>query len=255
MPWFVKLISFSRAVLFAPFLLLWSLVWGGVGLMGVLVTRRPEFQNFVMYTWSKGVMSFLGIRLQVQGQNNLPPSGCIIMFNHVTYFDATAGMMAFYKMKKLMRFGAKAELFKIPVFGWCLRAFGILPIHRGDRDRVLKLYKQSVPRIQKGESFMLAGEGGRHSNPAHVGDKFKTGPVRFAIQAGCPVVPCVILGGHRVHMQKDFWPHTRHLRSSMQVHILPSVPTTEKTLEQSFDLAQDVRKKMLEYIKKSSSGC
>ena len=246
----IKILYYLRAFLFAPFLLVWSLLWGCAGLLGTVFTRRRGFQNFIMYAWSKGVMSFLGVGLSVEGAQNLPSGGCIIVFNHVTYFDATAGMMAFYRMKKQMRFGAKAELFKIPVFGWCLRAFGVLPIHRGDRDRVLKLYQHSIPRLKKGESFMLAGEGGRHSNPHHVGDKFKTGPVRFAIQAQCPIVPCVILGGHRVHMQKDFWPHTQHARTNMKVHVLPPVSTEAKSLNDSFELAQLVRQKMFQYVQK-----
>src|SRR5690606_10302576 len=125
----------------------------------------------------RGLIAAFGVRLTVEGLENLPAEGCIMVFNHSSHFDIFALAAG---ITKSSRFGAKIELFKIPVFNWAMRTVEVLPIRRRQRDQVLKLYEDSVPRVHSGESFYLAGEGSRQPTD-QVGEKFKSGPFIFAI--------------------------------------------------------------------------
>ena len=233
-----------RAILFCFFLIPWTFLLGLLALTGSLFVKDFRFGSFIMSFWSQGVMWFLNIEIKIEGQENIPQTGCIFVFNHTSYFDATLGAIVFHRLKKQARFGAKSELFQIPIFGWCLKIFNLLPIHRGDKERVFGLYQKSIPRIHRGESFILAGEGGRHKRKHPVGEKFKLGPFLFALQAQCPVVPLLILGGQEVHGKKDFWPNIRQNKAVMRCHFLKPLETKGKSLEQGVLLAEQVRTQM-----------
>ena len=151
--------------------------------------KNRQLDNAIIFGWARLLCWVNGIQMQIEGEENLPFAGCILLFNHSSYFDIP---IMYRSIRKHFRFGAKAELFKTPFLGMALKTMGALPIHRGKRTEVLKLYNASVSRVHKGESFALAPEGTRQSQAA-IGE-FKIGPFIFALQAGAPLVPVVIKG-------------------------------------------------------------
>ena len=80
------------------------------------------------------------------------------------------------------KFVAKAELFKVPIFGRAMRAAGMIEIQRDNRKAAFGAYDVAAERIRDGNSVVVFPEGTRgHAYPLR---PFKKGPFVLAIAAG-----------------------------------------------------------------------
>lgn len=216
-----------------------------MGLLAIFILflsgRRQRWADPIIRAWANGSLWAYGVRVIVHGKENISKTGCLYLFNHSSHFDILALCVGGIAQA---RFGAKIELYSIPIFGNVLKAVGTLPIARGEREKVLELYKQSVPLVHQGAQFTLAAEGTRQPTPG-VGDKFKHGPFIFAMAGQFPIVPAVIRGaaeclpkGHLIACTKS-WIHNIH------VHFLPAI-STKGLLEKDRNQLQDlVRQQMV----------
>jgi 1-acyl-sn-glycerol-3-phosphate acyltransferase len=86
-----------------------------------------------------------------------------------------------------VRFVAKKELTKIPVFGGAMKAAGHISIDRQQRQAAFESYEQAAAFIRAGTSTVVFAEGTR----SRTGDllPFKKGPFVLAIAAQVPIVP------------------------------------------------------------------
>lgn len=212
------------------------------------VTGHQKLATRFINIWADIVFSLFGVTIITSGEENLPEhGGGVIVFNHQSHFDIPALCVA---TDKQIRFGAKIELFKIPVFGMAMRAIGTLPIARENRSEVLKIYKAASKRFEENTLFVLAPEGTRQKLP-EIG-RFKKGPFIFAVNAKVPIFPAVISGAHEVLPARGVWINVGKLRREIHVHFLPPVDTTsftssdiaplvEKTRTQMVDAYQNVR--------------
>lgn len=82
-------------------------------------------------------------------------------------------------------FLAKAELFRVPVFGEAIEWMGVIPIRRGESDR--DALRAARARVREGGLVVIHIEGTRqrlgYPGPIH------TGALMIAMQEGAPVVP------------------------------------------------------------------
>lgn len=234
-------------------ILLWSYLRGFVGiifsvvwtiLIAISVVAFGTFNqtriiNRLVYYWALFPLKILGIKVKAYGLENLPRSrGAIFVFNHQSLFD----ILAVHLVTDItIRFGAKIELFKIPVFGHGMRAAGALPIVRENRSEVFKVYREAEGRTGKGESFILAPEGTRQLTP-QIGN-FKKGPFMFAVNAKAPVIPTVIVGSFEAMPKKDLLPNLGRMSRTIEVHFLKPVDTLGKEKEIS-ELTQSVHDEM-----------
>lgn len=192
----------------------------------LLVGRWLE--TFFIHWWARVTLKVLRVRLRIEGSHHIPVQGNLFIFTHTSNLDIPILHTA---IRKTFRFGGKVELFKVPILSQVMTTTGVLPIHRSDRLRVLKLYEKSYERIHNGESFALAPEGTRQDG-SKLG-AFKSGPFIFAIGAKCLVVPVVIYGAHKVWPRSsglfkpfDFW-KSREIR----VSILQGLDTKQFSLD------------------------
>lgn len=202
--------------------------------------RIKELDDWIIYSWASISCRINGIRIRVEGKENLPKRGGLLLFNHSSLCDIPVMYTA---ITKSYRFGAKAELFKVPFLGMTLKSMGALPIHRGRREDVLKLYEKSVPRIDAGESFALAPEGTRQDK-AEIG-RFKSGPFIFAVKARCPISLVVLKGVNEVLPKKSLFANQDRLAREVTVKILPQVNAADYSVEQIDELKDYCREKML----------
>lgn len=206
------------------------------GLLG-FQTASTEFIRL----WARLVLRTFAIRFVVKGEEHLPDSGGgIIIFNHQSTFDIPLLMASTHKH---IRFGAKAELFKIPFFGGAMLAVGNLPIARDNRAKVMKLYKKAEGQFAKGFIFVLAPEGTRQHEP--IIGRFKKGPFIFAIDSGVPLIPAVIIGSHAVMSKRSLninvgtsWSRTIYLE------FLPAVSTKSRTLGEVAQITNEFQAEM-----------
>jgi 1-acyl-sn-glycerol-3-phosphate acyltransferase len=221
-PFYLRILAFIRAVIFGPLMGIYTLFQSAAVVLHVFFAKDPiKTGDWYIITWAKVICFVYRIKLTVQGLENIPKTGCIFLFNHTSNFDIPIAHAA---IPKSFRFGAKIELYSIPIFGQMMQKIGALPIARGERSKVLALYKKSVPRLHQGESFMLAAEGTR-TLTAQIGNKFKTGPFIFAVAAQVPIVPVVFKGIFDFYNKKDLFPALWTWTNPVAVKILPPIAT------------------------------
>lgn len=236
-------ISFLRSLLMAvvyPFFLVFI---SALAALSNFVFNSRKIDNKFVEIWGNLSCAMFGVKVNVTGLENVPRNvGAIFLFNHTSFFDIFSMTAALPHL----RFGAKIELFNIPMFGLAMRRFGGLPIAREKRHEVIKVYDQAVSRLHAGEQFALAPEGTRQSDEKL--GAFKAGPFIFAIKAQVPLVPVVIKNAQSVLPKGKFLPNLNVWRSEIELHILPPIQTVGFSLDQRELLQKQVREKMEAYF-------
>jgi 1-acyl-sn-glycerol-3-phosphate acyltransferase len=227
----IWLYSVVRALVQLVELLLFTSIGGSLLVLECLVFKIRWVEDRVMQVWARTQLRFAGVTVEVRGAENIPPEGTLFLFNHMSYADI---YVTFGHIPRGFRFGAKIELFKIPIFGQTMKAVGVLPIVRNNREEVLRVYANAVERVRRGECFALAPEGTRQSEP-QLG-KFKQGPFIFAINAQMPIVPVLMAGTRQVQPRGVPWMNIGALRRTVILELLPAISTKGYTLETAREL-------------------
>ena len=244
----LKALSYPRSILLGVVALLWTLFWSALTVIGALFFKGKWWGDFITRTWARGLLAFFNIKLSVRGRENLVAEGCLFTFNHTSHFDIPIAICAL--KDRTIRFGAKAELFKIPFFGAAIKSIGVLEIHRSKRDQVLELYKKSLVNLSKGYNYILAPEGTRQFT-GKLGT-FKSGPFIMAVSGQCPVVPVVIHGAYKIMPKQTVVPAWGIWAPEVVVEILPAVESQGMTLDQRPELQEKVRRAMDKALLSSS---
>lgn len=239
---FLKLLSYPRSLLgLLIFPIHTAFCSIAIIIVNLTMKNRPLEDRIVEF-WTQNACRIFGVRVEVHGLENRPAGGFLYVFNHTSFFDIFAmnGYLGSF------RFGAKIELFNIPVFGPAMRRAGILPIARDRKDEVFKVYKISEARIKAGERFALAPEGTRQ-NEEKLG-RFKTGPFIFAINAQAPIVPVVVKGAAAILPKGHIIPNWGVWSRTITLYVLPAVDVREYTIERRPELQDRVRAMMAPYF-------
>lgn len=238
----MRLIASLRSIVMAlayPFVL----IFFSVLVMTVnLLFNKKKWDDYVVQLWGRVSCWMFGVKIKVIGAEHIPAGGCVFLFNHTSFFDVFAMQGALNGF----RFGAKIELFKIPVFGMAMRRLGALPIARQKRDEVFRVYEAAQERLQRGERFALAPEGTRQDEEKL--GAFKAGPFVFAINARAPLVPVVIRGAAKI-LPKGYWiPNHDVWTREITIDVLEPVSTEGYEIKDRPILQEKVRSEMLPYF-------
>lgn len=234
----MKLLIFIRSVIVTIIFPVTVIILGPTLIVVNFLFRNKNFDDRIVMLWGKICCRMSGVKVSVKGEENLPREGCLLLFNHSSFFDVFA--MAGYL--KGIRFGAKAELFKIPIFGRAIAALGTLPIDRKNREEVFKIYDEAKARFEHGEQFVLSPEGGRFYGPQL--SPFKSGPFQFAISAQVPLVPVVIMGAYEALPKGAILFNMHSWSHEIVLEILPVVPTSGYTAANRHDLIKKTYEQM-----------
>lgn len=121
---------------------------------------------------------------EVQGRENIPSKGAfIIASNHYSYWDPP---LLGVSTSRYFCYMAKAELFKVPVFGSLLRKVRVFPINRGHADR--RGIKEALKRLSEGDPLLIFPEGTRKRRDF----KGELGFAYLAVKAAVPIIPAAI---------------------------------------------------------------
>jgi len=142
----------------------------------------------------KGALKvYFGIfyRVRIKGMENVPKEGGLILCaNHIGRLDM---FFIAYKIKRLVHFMAKAELYKYPIIKWFLNNVGAFPVKRGTGD--IGAAKTVYKLLKNGEMIGIMPEGTRTKGKEQV--KPKSGAAMFALSAGVPILPVGISGTYK----------------------------------------------------------
>lgn len=168
-----------------------TLVFSLVSVVGGWLGASAGLHDWVHRNWARCVLGSAGVRVRVRGTEHLrPEGGQILASNHQSMFDIWA---LFRGVPASVRFVAKAELERIPVFARACREAGHVFIPRRRPAEALTSMREAGRRMaEEGLTLGLFPEGTR--SPDGQLRRFKSGPFLLAIHAGAPVFPVAISG-------------------------------------------------------------
>jgi 1-acyl-sn-glycerol-3-phosphate acyltransferase len=162
------------------------------------VPLRYRSTRFFIKPIFRGIFHLLG-RVKVFGRENIPyGKPYVVAMNHVSIFDPP--FIGAFWPEPLEIVGA-ADVFDKPGQGLILKAYGVIPVHRGDYDRGLLI--KIIQILKSGLPLLIAPEGGRSHVPAM--RRAKPGIGYIIEQTGVPVVPAALIG-----TTEDFWQRATH---------------------------------------------
>lgn len=237
------MISFLRTILLLVTAALATLVLGLTVIIAAMLGIKDEpggIYDKVPRWWSSSVLWAAGIKVRVHGiENGKSGEPHIFASNHVSWFDVPA----LAKILPRYKFVAKAELFKVPIFGSGMRAAGMVEIQRENRKAAFGAYDVAAERIKAGNSVVVFPEGTRGREYAL--RPFKKGPFVLAIAAGVPIVPIIVHGTIEVMAKGSLWVHP----GTIDVHLLEPVSTTGVDYDHREALMQTVRTSMADAMR------
>jgi len=147
----------------------------------------------LLYSLAKGVMwagAKLMFRLRAEGIKHIPLQGSLLIAsNHVSHLDPP---LVGLTVPRYVFHMAKRELFRVP---WLLASMRILGTIMVDRGRGQQALIDAREYLNHGECIVIFPEGTR-SKDGILG-RGRTGAIVLAIQSGCPVLPCAIIGSEQ----------------------------------------------------------
>ena len=175
-------------VLALPWFVLWTLLMG-----------NPDAMYWFSMRANAIAIRMAGIRVHVEGLQNIPAGVCVFASNHASNLDP---MVFFPAIPRRISVLIKKELMQIPILAAGMRAAHFVPVDRADRDAAAASVDLAVRYLHEGLSFAVFAEGTR--SPDGRMRPFKKGAVLMAIQGGVPIVPVAVIGtqnlmrkGHR----------------------------------------------------------
>jgi 1-acyl-sn-glycerol-3-phosphate acyltransferase len=156
----IKSMHFIKSSIFLFALATWSLLLGILGLITFLSFNQKVIA-LVGYIWGKGVTLYLryihGVRVQIEGEENLPKKPFIIACKHQSAWDTLFFLHYFFNPAYVL----KKELTYIPVYGWYLPLLGMIAIERGKASALKKVTTRVREVIAQNRVVVIFPEGTR----------------------------------------------------------------------------------------------
>jgi 1-acyl-sn-glycerol-3-phosphate acyltransferase len=161
-------------------------------LVGRLSRERVDAR---LSDWGRGIVRHADVDLTVEGLSLLPRDrACVYMSNHQSHLDIPILYSIF---PGTLRMVAKAELFKVPIWGRAMREAGFVRVTRaGDKKQAMEAMRECADAIAGGINVWIAPEGTR-SPDGRLG-KFKKGGFMLARDTGADIVPVAIDGSRAI---------------------------------------------------------
>jgi putative phosphoserine phosphatase/1-acylglycerol-3-phosphate O-acyltransferase len=213
---------------------------GAVGL-GLLTRNRRTGVNFFTSTWSRLLMTVIGIDLNILGEENLTAKRpAVFLFNHRNQADPLiAGRLVSDNFTSV----GKKELEKDPLMGTIGKMMDAAFIDRENPEAAVEGLRKMEELARKGLSILIAPEGTR-LDTTEVGP-FKKGPFRIAMATGIPIVPIVIRNAEVIadRNSSTFNPGT------VDIAVFPPIPVDDWTTENLTERIAEVRELYLDTLK------
>src|SRR5918995_1673745 len=208
-------------------------------LYGARPPRRDRPYRFVI-RMALVVFRLFRFRFDVRGSEHVPTTGgAIICSNHVSFFDFTFLGLGALPQHRLVRFMAKAAVFHHWFSGPFMRAMQHIPV---DRKAGAAAFESAVRALKDGEVVGVFPEA-TISTSFTVKD-LKAGAARMAVDAGVPIVPAAVWGGHRGATQG----HKVELRRGVAVMVLLGEPIVPGPGEKAQPLLRRTKASMAELL-------
>jgi len=181
----------ARAIITLIVIFLLVLLLGGFAFITGVFYPSRAVMNRCSVLWSRAILFCSGVRPTIRGceyiADGIPR---FFMGNHQSALDIPILICV---LKGNVRFLAKDSLFRIPLFGWVIRRYGYLPVDRANARRTLKTVGGAIDGLRRNPICLAAFPEGTRSRDGKL-LPFRRGTMKFAQQAGLPLVPFAIEG-------------------------------------------------------------
>lgn len=172
-----------------------TVLFSALAVAGGLAGAPHGFFDWAHRAWSRSLLALAGVRLEVEGLEHLSrDEPQVIVSNHQSLLDIPALLAG---LPVSLRFVAKMELSRIPLFAQAMRRCGHVFIDRTRRTQAVEALREAGRRIQEeGLTLGLFPEGTR--SPSGDLGRFRRGSFVLAIETQTTLVPVAVHGGPEV---------------------------------------------------------
>ena len=188
----------------------------------------------VIRGWSRAWLWASGTELTIEGQEHIDPTrSYVVVANHLSTLDI---MVCFLAVPVPIRYLAKKELFRIPLFAQAMRRVGIIEVDRAARGAIhASVNRQAKELIENKRSLIIYAEGTRPRDG--IMRPFKKGAFTMAIAAQLPVLPVSIHGTYEAAVPGRPW----FKGGPVTAIVDPPIETTGMMPSDANQLRDDVR--------------
>jgi 1-acyl-sn-glycerol-3-phosphate acyltransferase len=218
-----KILLGLKSAIAVPLFILFTILISATFIL-VMTLRLRRVGEAVIQVWSWVFLLVPPMSYTVSGAEHIQPdTQYFFLSNHLSNFDVP---LLFRAIPTPIRYLAKKELYKIPVFAQALNVAGIIKIDRGAGVSSYAAINEGVAKAKEnGYSLIVFPEGTRsRDGELH---PFKKGAFRMAITTQLPVVPVTVNGTWEV------WPPGSKLfyKGDANVVVHESIPTAGMTIK------------------------
>ena len=182
-------------------------------------------------TWCQSLLDDAEATIVVGGAEYIR-NGAIYMSNHVSVYD----IPVVGSLVPGVRMIAKAEIFKIPIWGRALRVAGFIAIDRRNRESAIVSLKRAADQMRQGVNIWMAPEGTRSRDGNLL--PFKKGGFIMAIEMGATIIPMTIEGTFELVPPKSV---SVRLGQTVHVRFHPPIDASRYTLDERDALMAEVQ--------------
>lgn len=182
----------------------------------MLVPRHITIKTYV--AWGRATRflhkQIVGTDVEVRGLERLPAGPVLIASKHQSAWDTSILPSLFADPAMVL----KRELSWIPLFGWFILKFQMIPIDRSAGPRALRALRKAAERaVRQGRQVVIFPEGTRR--PPGAAPDYKPGVALLYGQLNVPCVPVALNSGL-------FWPRRKAQRypGTIIVELLDPIP-------------------------------
>ncbi len=165
-------------------------------IFAILIIIVGTFDNQKLRTgylsnlWARCILFFSLINFEAIGLNNInDKKKYVFISNHQSALDI---LITFAAIPRPIAFFTKKELFFIPIFGWGMKAAGMIAVDRHNKDKSKESVDEGILKIKNTKLSILNYPEGTRTKYNSL-KKFKKGGFIMAIKSNYPIIPLTIL--------------------------------------------------------------
>ncbi|MCX5803644.1 MAG: lysophospholipid acyltransferase family protein [Proteobacteria bacterium] len=171
--------------------------------------RKGDKVNKIGRLWAIIHLKVCGIRVSLEGLENISEPPYIFMCNHQSVLDIFALLSS---LRLSFKWIAKKELFFVPFLGWALKIGKNISLDRKNPRKALKAMSEAARKIKDGMNIIIFPEGTWSKDGTLL--PFKKGGFSLALRTGAPIIPVGIKGTGKLQPEGCFVP-----REKGEIHI------------------------------------
>lgn len=228
---------------FLRFVVAWTytLVMSAAAYIFMVILGPKRGWLLICRRWARGALWLVGVKVKIEGVENLA-GPAVFVSNHRSLIDVVV-LPAI--LPATMRWVAKRELQKIPVWGWAFARGGAVLIDRGNPRTAMLGIREALKTLPAGWSMVLFPEGTRSADSKL--KRFKKGAFHIALETRLPMVPIGMDGVDEIIHKGDWLVRGGEVR----VTVGKPIPTTHWSHETLDQHITQVREAVQECIDRS----